>query len=258
MIESTEAIVLRASPFSRTSQVVTWLTPARGRLATIAKGAKRPKSPLLGQYDLFYKCELLYYVRRGGALSIIRECFPINTRIRFRSDWKACVCASYVCDIVNRVSTENQEASGIYTLLDSFLDYLCLKGACPRALVWFEIKLAAALGFAPRLSHCAVCGTDIRHTIPGNPVFSLSGGGLICPSCKGPGLAIPPALVSILRQWQNSYSPKSAANTVCGKAQILDLRRILGTFLTYHIDDLPVSRDIAYDTLSKAGAVGNE
>ena len=69
MILATPAIALRVSPFSRTSRMVTWLTPAYGRLVTSIKGACRPKSAFLGQFDLASRCELLFYRReRDGVV----------------------------------------------------------------------------------------------------------------------------------------------------------------------------------------------
>ena len=48
-----EAICLDIRPWSRTSHVVEWLTP-HGKIRTLVKGAVRPKSAFLGQYDLNY------------------------------------------------------------------------------------------------------------------------------------------------------------------------------------------------------------
>lgn len=67
MIIKTTGLVLRLDPFSKTSQVITWLTPDHGRTVTLAKGAKRVKSNLVGQYDCFYTCELLF-IEAGTAL----------------------------------------------------------------------------------------------------------------------------------------------------------------------------------------------
>ena len=75
----TEAICLRISPWSTTSHIVTWLTPV-GVVATSVKGAVRPKSAFLGQYDLFYTCELIYYARTKGELHAIREASAFDAR----------------------------------------------------------------------------------------------------------------------------------------------------------------------------------
>jgi phosphoesterase RecJ-like protein len=57
----TLGIVLSIRPWSQTSHVVTWLT-LNGVITTLVKGALRPKSAFIGQYDLFYTCELVYYL----------------------------------------------------------------------------------------------------------------------------------------------------------------------------------------------------
>ena len=74
-----EALCLAVHPWSRTSHIVRWLTP-RGTLATLVKGAVRPKSAFLGQYDLNYTCELVYYARARGELHALRECVPRERR----------------------------------------------------------------------------------------------------------------------------------------------------------------------------------
>jgi DNA repair protein RecO (recombination protein O) len=45
--ERAEAIVLRNQSVTESSLIVTWFTREFGKLKTLAKGARRPKSPLL-------------------------------------------------------------------------------------------------------------------------------------------------------------------------------------------------------------------
>ena len=148
MISKTEALVLRVSPFSTTSQVVTWLTPVHGRIASAVKGAVRPKSRFLGQYDLFYTCELLFYARERNGLHATRECTPLDTRSRLRTDWRAFACASYICDLVLRAGIAGHQHE-LYELSVTALDSLCTHGAKPPFLFWFELQFLATLGLAP-------------------------------------------------------------------------------------------------------------
>ena len=83
-IRKTEAVVLRIHPFSNTSQMVVWLTQEGFRLPTAVKGAVRPKSAFLGQYDLFQTCELLYYTRTRDGVCIPRECCTLRRRDNLR------------------------------------------------------------------------------------------------------------------------------------------------------------------------------
>ncbi len=176
MIEKTEAIVLRVAPFSKTSHVVTWLTPGRGRLATVVKGACRPKSPFLGQYDLFYTCELLFYSRERQGLHIARECCPLDARPGFRTNWKASAIASYICDLVSRVTPEGQAQPESYRLVQSALDFLGAGNAKLQLMFWFELRLAEAAGLTPRLATCAACGAGLPDR--GAASFSARRGGI--------------------------------------------------------------------------------
>ena len=48
-------LILRTRRLTETSLIVHWLTAEEGRVATVAKGALRPKSPFRGKLDLCYK-----------------------------------------------------------------------------------------------------------------------------------------------------------------------------------------------------------
>jgi len=72
-IEKQTAVVLKISPFSETSRVVSWMTASAGKISTIIKGSQRSKSAFLGQYDLFYACEILFYRSPRGTLHILKE-----------------------------------------------------------------------------------------------------------------------------------------------------------------------------------------
>ena len=103
-VVSDEALVLRWFPVTDTSRVVVWFTARHGRISTLIKGSQRPKSWLLGQYDLFYTCELLFYAKANEDLHMIRECAPLAPRSGLRQNWRACAAASFVADLLYRIS----------------------------------------------------------------------------------------------------------------------------------------------------------
>ena len=181
MIEKTEGIVLRSRPFSRTSRMVTWLTPDFGRVTTVIKGACRPKSFFLGQTDLGYRCELLFYRREHAGAHIAREVFPLDCREALRGNWRASVAASYVCWLLSQVTEPMLASAELYGLLDRVLN--TISGA-PRGasletiLVDFEFLLLDLLGVSPNFSYCQDCtvGPDKRKSCR----FLLSDGRLGC------------------------------------------------------------------------------
>ena len=145
----TEAICLDIRPWSRTSHVVSWLTP-NGKVATVVKGAVRAKSPFLGQYDLNYTCDILYYARAKGELHALRECVPVDLREELRGDYRKLALAGYMRRLVAELAPLGDECCAWYELLLSSLSSLV-----PRvdALIQFELAVLRLSGLAPDFSN---------------------------------------------------------------------------------------------------------
>lgn len=254
MILQSQAIAIRISPFSNTSHVVSWLTPDHGRLATVIKGARRPKSRFLGQYDQFYTCELLFYEKHQNNLHIAKECAPTKLRTPFRSDWRLAACASYLCDLTWRVSRENLPQPGIYTLLDTTLDFLASSTTVNAHIpIWYELHLLGWLGIAPHFNSCVLC----RGSLPPNR-FSLSihAGGTVCHNCVAnraePVSEVSPATLAMLRHWQNSQTPRVALNTRTAQPIAREASATLLKLLNYHLDMHSKARSIALDLITNS------
>ena len=150
----TTGIALAIRPWSRTSHVVSWLTPDAGIVATVVKGAVRPKSAFLGQYDLFYTCEVLYYARARGDAHAIREVFPRKLREGLRGNWRATALAGYAADLAMRLTPSSDEAAAWHDLLEALLDRLADGRSDPLdvELLALECDVLRLAGLAPDLS----------------------------------------------------------------------------------------------------------
>jgi len=148
----TEAICLDIRPWSQTSHVVTWLTP-EGKLSTVVKGAVRPKSAFLGQYDLNYTCEILYYARAKGDLHALRDCSPLEMRESLRGDFRRMALAGYYRCRVAELSPSGPDCQFWYTLLSSSLNFLCslspVSCSLIPLLVRFDLKALELAGLSP-------------------------------------------------------------------------------------------------------------
>ena len=123
-IIKTEGIVLAIRPWSRTSHIVTWLTPDHGCVTTLVKGAVRPKSAFLGQYDLFYTCDLLYYARATADLHALRETTPRVMRESLRGRWRETALAGYAAGLAKDLAPANGESADWFEFLDTLLNRL--------------------------------------------------------------------------------------------------------------------------------------
>jgi DNA repair protein RecO (recombination protein O) len=73
MEERASGFILRTRTFTETSLIVQWVTADLGRMATVAKGARRPKSPFLGKLDLFYEADFSFQRSQRSELHTLRE-----------------------------------------------------------------------------------------------------------------------------------------------------------------------------------------
>ena len=150
MILKDEAIALRLHPYANTSRIVVWLSRTHGKLATLAKGSQRDRSPFLGQADLFYTCEILFYARETRHLHILKDCAPRDIRPAFRADWKACAAASYAAGLLDRAMPFGPAPAGLYELLSATLERLAVRTPGPAFIPRLKLLLLHELGLAPR------------------------------------------------------------------------------------------------------------
>ena len=269
-IARTEALVLRVRPFSRTSHVVTWLTRDGRHLVTSVKGAQRPASPFLGQYDLFYTCELLYYARGRDGLHPARECAPLRRRDNLRVNWRAARCASWFAALAELASGADVPVPGLYRLLDETLDALDSCGEAPPAALFarYEAKLLAEAGLAPNFTPPA--GAAEGQGGAGRLRFDLAGGCLAAPSLfSGADAAVPPGagnsrhapVVRIPASLPALYESYRASPSVGPESSLMreepagtgSLLRFLGLFLRFHLPDAPSrGRALALEALRGA------
>jgi DNA repair protein RecO (recombination protein O) len=261
VICKTEGIVLRTALFSETSCVVNWLTPEFGRIATLIKGAFRPRGGFIGQFDSFFTCEILFYHRFGGEVHIAREVSALKTRDAFRDDWRAAACASYLTDLVARASPQEAPHPEAFRLLDELLDELATNSASATLVFWFELRLLSALGLAPQFTRCIRCHRELSPQDRGIK-FQASHGGLLCGTCGKTAsrdvAAIAPDVMATMSSWQRSVHPHAARRTQCGARQVDEIENLLGAFLTYHLDMALPGRRICFDLLSRRPGGGGD
>ena len=248
-IERDLAIALRVTPFANTSSILTWFSLQRGRFATLAKGAHRYRGAFLGQADLFYTCEILYYPGRDPRrLAILKECAPLKTRDRFRDDWRAMLCASYAGLLTAGICPERAPHPRMFRLLERFLDELTAGGNRYSLLFWFELQVLSEMGLAPNFQSCTRCGTPVRAS-KGPLVFSACSGGLVCAACRArrtpDGVPVQPDTLALLSHWQRTRDPLRARRAVARRPQLKPLEKILGEFLCHHLDALYPGRGLA-------------
>jgi DNA repair protein RecO (recombination protein O) len=182
----TEAIVLRSIRYGEADRILHLYTPYRGRLAAIAKGARRSKSRFGARLEPFFHVRLVLREGRGELYSVTgADTIAHNATIR---DHAATLdAAARACDAVARLFETDEPHPEVFRLLANELALLGsdpVHGRAGNGLA-FRLKLLLAAGIVPQLAACAACG-EPEH-LNG---FSPAAGGVVCSSCEGAAFAL--------------------------------------------------------------------
>ena len=146
--ERAEGIVLRVQPVTESSLRVLWFTREFGKLKTLAKGARRPKSPMRGRLDLFYADEITFLRSQRSDLHLLQECFLENPHPALRTSVPVLTAASYACELVDALTVVEDAHPDLFNLLAEMLTSL-ETSITPALLIWFELQALAATGWKP-------------------------------------------------------------------------------------------------------------
>ncbi len=238
MLEKTNGVVLRIIPFTNTSQIVSLLTESGNKLSLICKEACRPKSIFRGQYDFFYTCEFLYQYKPTRTMFFAKEAYPYELRPYFRTNWRAAHCASWLCALVNVVVVG--QLPGVYRLLEESLDLLN-SPVYPDAeiLARFELRLLRLLGLLPNFAFSCRCELEAQRQYR----FNIADGKLMCAEHESeclrynePALLVNSNVVQLANQLVDGVGVTKYSLDTMRK-----LLRLLGLFINYHIDGLPIA-----------------
>ena len=106
-VETASGLILRTRPLTETSLIVHWLTPELGRIATVAKSARRSSSPFAGKLDLFYAADFSFSRSRRSDLHNLREVKLLETHGAVRHDLLKLQQAAYAAAFLE-LATETE------------------------------------------------------------------------------------------------------------------------------------------------------
>lgn len=142
-------IILQIQPLTETSLIVQWLTADFGRLTTVARGARRPRSPFLGKLDLFYEAAFSFSRSRKSDLHTLRELSLRQLHLELRTDLLRLHQAAYAASFIRQVTEADTPLPAFFDLFQSFLNALCAHPPSAQIIFSLELKLLRELGLHP-------------------------------------------------------------------------------------------------------------
>lgn len=256
----TEAVVLRAEEFGEAHRLVTLLTPERGLVRAVAKGARRPTSRLGGVLQPFTHVRLLLW--RGRSLDGVSQAEVRRAFRPLREDLQRMAAAIYACELAAEMLGQAQgegavqEGAAVFRLLLAVLGLLGAGYRSDLVLRYFELHLLRLAGFGPLFDHCPACNTVMSG---GRAYFSPAAGGCLCPACvgravdaAGGGMWLDGAAVGAARGLLRCRPRALAALRIPGTV-LSDLGNATGTYLRYVLERSP--RSLSFWDTVRAGTI---
>ncbi len=168
---------MRARNLGEADRIVILLTPNRGLLSCVAKGARKTTSKSGGHVDLLRHISVSL---TGGSSDLysISQVETINAYLGLRSDLNRLSLASHMSELCERSSLPFAANPALFDLLSDSLSHVetCETGELSKLRLWHEMRILAISGFQPELHVCTRTGMELP---PGDHWFSASDGGVV-------------------------------------------------------------------------------
>ena len=174
----TPGLVIRRSDYADYDRMVTIFTPDMGRVDAIARGCRRPKSPLVNAVEPFTSGEFQFYQHRERFT--LEQCQVTESYYDLRQDYDRLLHGAYWLRLLDAAIQPDSPAPQLFITTLRALAHLNW-GELPPALTTFafEAHFMALNGLAPRMDVCLRCGRPIE----GDCHFDALQGGAICLDC---------------------------------------------------------------------------
>ena len=241
MIVRTDAVVLRTLDYSETSLIVQLFTRQHGRIAVLAKGARRPKSKFGATLQPMAYVQVVYYYKESRGMQTLTEAAYVQRFPHLTTDLGRLTVGLRLVELAHALLEEGEQNAPALGLL---LQALAFADGAPdpapggptagpaNALPWFQLHLATLLGFAPDLDRAALDGLPER-----GGVLVLSSGAVVAAE-EAAGVAASRAALRAFAVF--ARAPLGTAGRMQLLPQVrLEAEALADAFLRHHAERLP-------------------
>ncbi|WP_096434613.1 DNA repair protein RecO [Alteribacter populi] len=176
MLQKAEGIVIRTNDYGETNKIVTLFTREHGKLALMARGAKRPKSRFASSAQLFIYGTFIYHQSQG--IGTLNQADVSDSFRHIRSDLMLTAYGAYMVEMIDKLTEDRHRNPFLFEMLYQILQRIN-EGEDSEVLVRvYETKMLQVAGITPFLDACVNCGRK-----EGRFAFSLKEAGSLCDRC---------------------------------------------------------------------------
>jgi DNA repair protein RecO (recombination protein O) len=227
--EKAAAIVIRMADFSESSRVVTMFTREFGKVAALAKGAKRLKGPFEAALDLLAACQVVFIRKSSSGLDILTEA-QLQKRFKPRpGDLGSLYGGYYIAELLDALSEEYDPHPILYDEAVLALERLAGDTLLDISILCFELVILREIGQLPAFDACTSCGEPAGSA--SRYGYQPSQGGLVCQNCFGeeaPSHLMSAGAAVLLRKLSDA-SPATLQNLMISPSQMREMRPVVNT-----------------------------
>ncbi len=177
---TTPAIVIRRADYSDYDRMITLFSPELGRVEAIARGCRRPKSPLVNAVEPFTSGEFQLFSHKER--NSLEQCQISESYFELRADYDKLRHGVYWLKLLDTAILPDTPAPELFIITLRALAHLNY-GELPPELVTFafECHFMRLMGLSPRMDACVRCGRAVDE----DAFFDADLGGVVCESCAG-------------------------------------------------------------------------
>ncbi|MFO7562415.1 MAG: DNA repair protein RecO [Enhygromyxa sp.] len=192
---STPAVVLRTRPLREADLIVVLLTPGRGKVDCIARGARRSRRRFPGGLPVGARGEASLAARGRGSLVPLAGFSPTADHGSLGRSLELFAYVAYLCELGDQlIGAAIPDPTVFARLCDAIA--AAMEATRPEILRRFELGLLDDLGLLPALDRCSVCGSPVDEQ-GGEVAFSHERGGALCLAHSKAARRIPAAVLEL-------------------------------------------------------------
>ena len=180
MSEGELGVVLKTTPLRESDLLITLYTETHGRVAAVARGARKSQRRFAGALQLLVLGRYQLGRRPRGELWSLEAADVEREWTQLSADVFAVAHASYVAELVGALLPPEAPDPHVLDLIVALWESLAEGGPSPAALRAVELELLDLAGHRPALDACAACGNV---ELASGAVFDPTRGGAICKRC---------------------------------------------------------------------------
>jgi len=145
---SGEAIVLAIKDYSEADRILIVFSKDFGKVSLIAKGVRKITSRKRGHLEVFNLIK--FSAAKTYGLDIVTEVEVVNNFQKIRKDLKKVTVGYYFCEVLGKITKEEEPHREIFKLLTSYMSKLEKQSNLKELRLNFIYDLLVGMGYWPK------------------------------------------------------------------------------------------------------------